>query len=303
MVEISVMSSDTPPSSIFLQCGRQRLDLRIPQVMGVINVTPDSFSDGGELHDGKGVAVDKALARAETMCQAGATIIDVGGESTRPGAAPVSAQDEIDRVLPVVEAISANLDVVISMDTSNPELMRLGADTGAGIINDVRSLAREEAMAAAAATGLPICLMHMQGEPGTMQEAPHYNDVVADVADFLQERIEACETAGIERNRLLLDPGFGFGKNLEHNLALLARLETLNSFGLPLLIGMSRKRMIGSLTGKDAKERMAGSLAAHVIAAMKGGWIIRAHDVVETVDALKVCRAVLDVQKQKEEER
>jgi dihydropteroate synthase len=276
----------------FLQCGRHTLDFHKPHVMGVINVTPDSFSDGGELVDSGRVSLDKTLMRAIAMLEAGAGILDIGGESTRPGAAKVSSQEEIDRVIPVVELLDRECDAVISVDTSNPELMVLAAEAGAGIINDVRALEREGALGAAGSTGLPVCLMHMQGQPGTMQAAPHYENVVKEVTDYLHGRVVACTDAGISRGRLLLDPGFGFGKTLEHNLELLANLEQFQTLDLPLLIGVSRKRMIGALTGKDAKGRMAGSIAAAVIAVMKGAWIIRAHDVSETADALKICAAL-----------
>jgi dihydropteroate synthase len=261
--------------------------------MGILNVTPDSFSDGGQLLKDDRLQLDKALARAEAMHAAGATIIDIGGESTRPGAAPVSVQEETDRVVPLVEAIAARLDSVISVDTSSPEVMRLSAASGAGLINDVRALARDGAIAAVADTGLPVCLMHMQGEPDTMQQAPAYQDVVNDIGDFLAARILACTDAGIARNNILLDPGFGFGKTLAHNLELLARLDELQQFGLPLLVGLSRKRMIGTITGRDTDDRVIGSVAAAVIAMMKGAWIIRVHDVVETVDAMKICKAVM----------
>ena len=286
--------SESPSHLSSLQCGRHSLSLKMPHVMGIVNITPDSFSDGGELLGSAGLNLDRALERARTMVRAGATIIDVGGESTRPGAEKVSVQEELDRVLPLVEAIAADLDVVISVDTSSPEVITASAAAGAGIINDVRALQHEGALSAAAQTGLPVCLMHMQGEPGTMQEAPHYDEIISEISAFLQARIQACLEAGIARDRLLLDPGFGFGKNLQHNYELLGRLEELQSFGLPLLIGLSRKRMIGAVTGRDTRDRLAGSLAAAVLAVMKGAWIIRAHDVVETVDALKICQAVLE---------
>jgi dihydropteroate synthase len=280
-------------SSEFLRCGRHSLDFHKPHVMGVINVTPDSFSDGGELVISGRVSLDKTLERAMGMVEAGAKVLDIGGESTRPGAAQVSAQEEIDRVIPVVELLNRECEAVISVDTSNPEIIRLAARAGAGLINDVRALEREGALGAAQSSGLPVCLMHMQGQPDTMQVAPHYKNVVKDITDYLGRRVLACVDAGIPREKLLIDPGFGFGKSLEHNLQLLANLEQLKQLGLPMLIGMSRKGMIGALTGKDEKGRMAGSVAAAVIAVMKGAWIIRAHDVTETVDALKICAALM----------
>lgn len=290
----------TQPPKLF-SFGKRSLDLNVPQVMGVLNVTPDSFSDGGELIAAGKVSLDRVLERALGMVEAGATILDVGGESTRPGAALVSPQEEVDRVMPVVELLNSECDTVISVDTSNAELITAAAGQGAGLINDVRALGREGALDAAAATGLPVCLMHMLGQPGTMQKDPHYDDVVAEVLTFLTERANACTEAGIAKDNIILDPGFGFGKTLEHNLSLLASLEVLVQAGYPLLIGMSRKRMIGALTGKDEKCRTAGSVAAAVVAVMKGAWIIRAHDVSETVDALKIVQAVKTA-KQKNEE-
>jgi dihydropteroate synthase len=275
-----------------LQCGNRVLDLSRLHVMGILNVTPDSFTDGGELLQGGRVAMTRVLERAEAMVTAGATVLDIGGESTRPGAAPVSEAEELDRVAPVVEALAARIDVVLSVDTSNPKVIEVSADLGAGLINDVRALARPGAMAAAAASGLPICLMHLRGEPGTMQLAPHYQDVVAEVIVELQSRVAACTKAGIARERLLVDPGFGFGKTLEHNLALLHNLQHFSALELPVLVGLSRKRMLGALTGKLEKEREAAGIAAAVIAMMKGACIIRTHDVGATVDAVKVCVAV-----------
>lgn len=271
------------------------LDLNSPHVMGVLNVTPDSFSDGGELFERPGgkVALDKALARAEEMFAAGAAFIDVGGESTRPGATEVSSQEEIDRVLPIVETLTNNLDVIISVDTSNAQLITLCDDYNVGLINDVRALGREGAMDALARTSMPVCLMHMQGRPETMQETPVYSAFFEEITSFLLERVAACEAAGITRERIIIDPGFGFGKTLRHNIELLSKLDDMNISGLPLLIGLSRKRMIGALTGKDEKGRMAGGLAAAVIAVMQGAKIIRTHDVAETVDAIKVCTEVL----------
>lgn len=271
-----------------LQCGPRVLELSAPVVMGVLNVTPDSFSDGGRfLHP------DTALRRAQAMVDDGAAIVDVGGESTRPGAEPVSVDEELERVIPVVEAVSSRLDTVVSVDTSTPEVMRAAVAAGAGMINDVRALRRDGALEAAAETGLPVCLMHMQGEPRTMQRAPRYeDDVVAEVRTFLRGRIQACEQAGIGRDRLLLDPGFGFGKMLAHNLRLLNELGSLDE-GLPLLVGMSRKSMIAGVLERPVDERLAGSLAVAVLAVERGASIIRAHDVRETVDAVRMARAVL----------
>lgn len=262
--------------------------------MGVVNVTPDSFSDGGTLFRSDQLDLDLALARAEQMVAAGAAILDIGGESTRPGAAPVGEAQEMDRVLPLVERISRELDVVISVDTSTPALMREAAQRGAGLINDVRALQRPGALEAAAATGLPVCLMHMQGDPGSMQAAPEYNDVVADVAAFLGQRIAACEKAGIARQKLVLDPGFGFGKTVAHNLALLKGLPLLADAGLPLLVGLSRKSLIGKLIGREVDERLPASLALAVLAAERGAAIIRTHDVAETSDALAMFSALTE---------
>ncbi len=255
--------------------------------MGILNVTPDSFSDGGRY-----TAVDSALRHAEAMMTAGAAIIDVGGESTRPGAPPVSEVEELERVVPVVEAIARELDVVISMDTSSPVVMREGAQAGAGLINDVRSLRRPGALEAAAATDLAVCLMHMRGEPGTMQQAPVYADVAGEVGAFLAEQIARCEAAGICRGRLVLDPGYGFAKTLEHNLELFRRQTELLAFGLPLLVGVSRKSMIGAVTGRPVEGRLAGGLALAALALAKGAQILRVHDVAETVDAVKMITAV-----------
>jgi|SRR5688572_11207270 dihydropteroate synthase len=269
-----------------LQCGRFSLDLGSPVVMGVLNVTPDSFSDGGRF-----VAVDSAVAWAERMAADGAAIIDVGGESTRPGSAPVGEDEELRRVLPVVERLAATLAIPVSIDTRKPGVMRRAIAAGATIVNDVAALTAPGAIEAVAGSGVGVCLMHMQGEPGTMQDAPRYGDVVAEVRAFLRRRVAACEAAGIGLARIAVDPGFGFGKSLEHNVALLAGLPALAADGQPVLAGLSRKRMIGTLTGRDGGERLAGSLAAAVIAAQKGARIIRAHDVRETVDSLRVVAA------------
>jgi dihydropteroate synthase len=263
--------------------------------MGVINTTPDSFTDGGSLYRSGRLDVDLAMSRARDMVAKGAAILDIGGESTRPGAGLVLPGEEMDRVLPLVERIAAELDVIVSVDTSTPALMTEAASLGAGLLNDVRALAREGALAAAAGTGLPVCLMHMRGQPGTMQQAPRYADVVAEVADFLMARTAACEAVGIGRERLLLDPGFGFGKTVEHNLQLLRGLPRLTELGLPLLVGLSRKSMIETLIGRGVDERLPASLALAVLAAERGAAIIRVHDVAATVDALAMLTALAEV--------
>jgi dihydropteroate synthase len=270
-----------------LSCGGRVLDLAHPQVMGILNVTPDSFSDGGRF-----TARDAALRHAEGMVRAGAALIDIGGESTRPGARAVSAAEELERVASVVEAIAARLDVIISLDTSTPEVMCEGARLGAGLINDVRALRREGALQAAAATGLPVCLMHMRGEPHNMQQEPHYEDIAAEVADFFRERLQACAEFGIASQRVVLDPGFGFAKNCQHNLNLFRRLAELHSFGLPLLVGVSRKSMIGQVLDRPVGERLYGSLALAALAVAKGARILRVHDVAETVDVVRMVAAV-----------
>ena len=277
-----------PPSQVLLRCADKTLDLSWPVVMGVLNVTPDSFSDGGRFR-----SPAAAVEHGRRMAAEGAAIIDVGGESTRPGAQPVSADEELRRVLPVIEQLRALTTAVISVDTSKPEVMRGAAGAGAGFINDVRALREPGALAAAAASGCALCLMHMRGEPRTMQEAPHYEDVLAQVRAFLAARVAACRDAGIEAARLTVDPGFGFGKNLEHNLTLLRHLPALVADGPPVLVGLSRKATVGKLTGREAGERVYGSVALAVIAALQGARIIRAHDVAATVDAVKVVSAVL----------
>ncbi|MEE3662333.1 dihydropteroate synthase [Brenneria sp. g21c3] len=264
------------------------LDLSRPNVMGILNVTPDSFSDGGK-HN----TLDAALFHAQDMIAAGATLIDVGGESTRPGADEVSTQEELERVIPVVEALAQRFDSWISVDTSKPEVITAAAQAGAHLINDIRSLQEPGALAAAAATGLPVCLMHMQGLPKTMQHNPHYEDLMAEIGDFLQQQIDRCVNGNIQKRNLLLDPGFGFGKNLTHNYQLLARLSELHRFGLPLLVGMSRKSMIGQLLKVPPMKRVQGSVTCAVIAAMQGAHIIRVHDVKETVDAMRIVEATL----------
>lgn len=266
--------------------GRE-LDMGRCHVMGIVNVTPDSFSDGGRYN-----SVELAVQRAREMVADGAAFVDVGGESTRPGAAPVSEQEELDRVCPVVEAIAREVDTVISVDTSTPSVIRETARLGAGLVNDVRALEREGAVDAALEAGLPVCLMHMKGAPGTMQQNPDYRHVVRDVATYLMDRVRVCEAAGIPAEKILLDPGFGFGKTLEHNLQLLATLEQLRVLGYPLLVGMSRKTMLGQITGREVSERLPASLAVATISALKGASVIRVHDVRETVDAVRVVEAM-----------
>ncbi|MFB2733854.1 dihydropteroate synthase [Shewanella mangrovisoli] len=269
-----------------LIAGTKRLSLASPVVMGILNVTPDSFSDGGKFS-----SFELACQHADEMVAQGALIIDIGGESTRPGAADVTVEDELARVIPLVEYVAKHHDVWISVDTSKPEVMRQAVNAGAHLINDVRALLEPGALETAAQLNVPICLMHMQGAPRSMQTAPEYQDLVADVSEFLRERIQACIDAGIPRERLLIDPGFGFGKTLEHNYELLAKLERFEQFELPILIGLSRKSMIGNLLARPTSERLAGSLAGAMIAAQKGAHIIRVHDVPETVDVLKVLQA------------
>lgn len=276
-----------------LKCGVRQLDLSSTQVMGILNVTPDSFSDGGHLYSESALSTDRALRHAQEMVSDGATIIDIGGESTRPGAKPVSLQEEMDRVLPILERLTNQVDVITSIDTSSPELMLEAAKLGAGILNDVRAFGREGALEAAASTGLPVCVMHMQGSPATMQRAPSYTDVVSEVQDFLAQQIERCVVAGIARSQVIIDPGFGFGKTLEHNLQLLNRLDQLLKLGVPILSGTSRKSMIGNLLGREPNERLAGGLATVALAVERGARIIRVHDVAATVDAVRMTEAVL----------
>ncbi|CNE30207.1 dihydropteroate synthase [Yersinia enterocolitica] len=264
------------------------LDLTRPQVMGILNVTPDSFSDGGRHNN-----LDKALQHAERMLSAGATLIDIGGESTRPGATEVSEQEELDRVVPVVEALAKRFDVWLSVDTSKAAVITESARAGAHLINDIRSLQEPGALEAAAKTGLPVCLMHMQGQPQSMQQSPHYDDLMADVNQFFKHHIDRCIAAGIAKSKLLLDPGFGFGKNLAHNYQLLARLAELHHFELPLLVGMSRKSMVGQLLNVPPQQRVIGSVACAVISALQGAQIVRVHDVKETVEAMRVVEATL----------
>lgn len=256
--------------------------------MGILNVTPDSFSDGGRFVD-----LDIALRHAEAMVAAGAALVDVGGESTRPGARKISEAEELQRVAPVVEAIAARLDVVISVDTSSPAVMRESARLGAGMINDVRALRRDGALQAAAESALPVCLMHMRGEPETMQQQTHYQDLLGEVKAFLAQRILACEAAGISAERIVLDPGFGFAKNQAQNLSLFKHLATLHEFGRPLLVAVSRKSMIGTVLAREAGDRLYGSLALAALAVVQGASILRVHDVAETLDVVRMVDAVL----------
>jgi dihydropteroate synthase len=276
---------DTTPQ---LDCAGRILKLDRARVIGILNVTPDSFSDGGE-H----ATVDAAIAHGLKLAEEGADALDIGGESTRPGAQAVSVDEELRRVIPVIEALAKQTSLPISIDTSKPEVMRAAVAVGAGLINDVYALRREGALEAAAALGVPVVLMHMLGEPRSMQEAPRYDDVVADVHRFLAERIFAAEMAGIAKKHIVVDPGFGFGKTIAHNLALLAQLRRFTELGVPLLAGLSRKKTIGELTGRsDPHDRIHGSVAAHLIAAQRGAMLLRVHDVAATVDALKVWNAV-----------
>ncbi len=274
----------------FLDCNGRRLDLARPAVMGILNVTPDSFSDGGVF-----LSRDSAVAQARRMVAEGADIIDVGGESTRPGAQPVSPQEEMDRVIPVIEALHGEIAAPISIDTSKPEVMRAAVAAGAGFINDVQALRAEEALATAAALKVPVCLMHMQGEPRTMQDEPRYRDVVADVRDFLRARMQAAQAAGIPAQRLVIDPGFGFGKTLEHNLELLRGLKKLQDLGAPILAGLSRKSMIGKALGLPLERRLIASVALAVMAVQNGAHIVRVHDVGPTVEALRMWQAVYPI--------
>jgi dihydropteroate synthase len=270
-------------------CGNFQYDLARPLVMGIVNVTPDSFSDGG-LH----LQRDSALTRAHQLIAEGADILDIGGESTRPGAQPVSSQEELDRVLPVIEGLRG-VQVPISIDTCKPEVMQAAIASGAQMVNDINALQDAAAMNAVASSNVGVCLMHKQGKPQTMQQQPHYHDVIAEVSAFLRERIAAAVAAGIGRDRIVIDPGFGFGKTLAHNLTLLRELKRLTELGVPILAGLSRKSMLGALTGRDAGQRLPASIAAALVAVQRGANILRVHDVGETVDALKVLNAVKGV--------
>lgn len=270
-----------------LQCRDYHLDLTKPQVMGILNITPDSFSDGNSY-----LTVDAAINRAQTMIAEGAAIIDVGGESTRPNAAAVSVQQELDRVLPVIEKLAQTIAVPISVDTSKPEVMQAAYAAGASMINDVRALTLPGAMATAASLNIPVCLMHMQNNPANMQVQPAYNDVVAEIKNFLAEQINAAMANGINKNRILVDPGFGFGKTLSHNLTLLRKLSEFQTLGCPILVGISRKAMVGQVLATPADDRLYGSLAAAIIAYFGGAIIVRAHDIKPTVQALQMAAAI-----------
>ena len=275
-----------------LDCGARVLDLSVPQVMGVLNVTPASFSDGGQFIRAGGLDVDKVLYRVEQMLEEGATIVDIGGESTRPGASAISLEVEMRRVLPVVAAVKQRFDVFISVDTSAPQLMLEAATLGADIINDVRALECEGAVDAAVKSKLAVCLMHMLASPDVMQDNPSYQSVVTDVSQYLSQRIACCTDAGISVNKLLIDPGFGFGKTPEHNLCLLKYLSSLGDLGVPVLAGLSRKSVIGHVLGREVDQRLAGSLALALMAVNNGASIVRVHDIAETVDVIKLWHAV-----------
>lgn len=269
-----------------LTCGDKSLDLSTAVIMGILNVTPDSFSDGGAYS-----SFERACLQADTMVEHGATFIDIGGESTRPGAKDVSVADELARVIPLIEYVSKHHDILISIDTSKPEVMRAAVAAGAQLINDVRALQEPGALAAACELNVPVCLMHMQGQPRTMQQAPIYADVVEDIAAFFKQRIEQCVQAGIKRDNIVLDPGFGFGKSLAHNYEILQRFAEFDVFGLPLLAGMSRKSMFGQLLNRDVSQRLSASLAANMLALQAGADIVRVHDVQETADMMAVLSA------------
>lgn len=273
-----------------MQFGKYSIDLSQPQVMGILNVTPDSFSDGG-----KHTNVSQALDHALRMIDEGATFIDIGGESTRPGAPDVSLQEELDRTIPVIEAVANNTPCVISIDTSKADVMREAVKAGAGLINDVRALQEPGALQVAAEAQVPVCLMHMQGQPRTMQQSPEYDDVVNDVGQFLLARTKVCEEAGIAKDKILFDPGYGFGKSLEHNYTLVKHLPSLMKLGYPVLVGMSRKSMIGNLLNRKVDERLAGSISLATIVAQMGAQIIRVHDVKETADAVNIVKMLNSV--------
>jgi len=275
-----------------LNCGGKTLDLTRPAVMGIVNITPDSFSDGGALYSSGQLDLSNTLIAVEAMLEAGADIIDIGGESTRPGAEPITCAQELERVVPIVEAVTSRFDTIVSVDTSTAQVINQVAAAGAHLINDVRALQREGALSAAAASGLPVCLMHMQNQPDSMQNNPQYQQVVTEVCDFLQQRKYACLEAGIGADQILLDPGFGFGKTLAHNLELFAGLDSLVNMGHPVLVGVSRKSMIGQILDSSIEERLIGSvtmavLAAQTVQAAQGSLILRVHDVKETVQALR----------------
>jgi dihydropteroate synthase len=275
-----------------LDCRGRKLDMASVAVMGILNITPDSFSDGGIF-----LNLGKAIVRAREMVAQGAAIIDVGGESTRPGAQSVSVHEELDRVIPVVERLAKELPVPISIDTSKPDVMHAAVVAGAAFINDVNALRADGALATAAALAVPVCLMHMQGEPRVMQNDPKYEDVVAEVSGFLKQRISAAQGAGIEKERIVVDPGFGFGKTLEHNLSLLRELDRFNALGVPVLAGLSRKSMIGKALGLPVEQRLHASVALALIAVQNGARIVRVHDVAETVQAIRMWETVTGIHK------
>lgn len=271
-------------------CGKISLDLSSVKVMGVLNVTPDSFSDGGQF-----IHSEKAIAHALAMVEAGAAILDIGGESTRPGAEDVSEQQEIDRVIPIIKALHSEISVPISIDTSKAAVMKAAVEAGVSLINDVRALQDADALITARQCNVPVCLMHMQGQPRTMQRQPYYSDVVAEIMQFFRERIDACLAAGISKEKIMIDPGFGFGKTTQHNLLLIKHLQQFKQLDVAILIGVSRKASIGELLNANVEQRLAGSLAMATVAAMNGANIIRAHDVKETVDAMRIVEALLNV--------
>ncbi|MBD1573686.1 dihydropteroate synthase [Vibrio sp. S17_S38] len=265
----------------------KQLDLSEPQIMGILNITPDSFSDGGKFNQ-----FDMAMEHAQSMIMAGATIIDVGGESTRPGATEVAPEDELNRVIPLIKAIRANFDVWISLDTYKSSVMAAGIEAGVDLINDIRALQDEGALEIVAKANIPVCIMHMKGQPRTMQQDPQYNDVLQEVCDFLQQRIDLCLASGINKQNIIIDPGFGFGKTVENNYHLLANFKRFHQFGLPVLAGMSRKSMITKLLGKPTSDSMFGSVVCATLAAQQGAQIIRVHDVAATQDALRIIKAI-----------
>lgn len=265
----------------------KQLDLSEPQIMGILNITPDSFSDGGKFNQ-----FDVAMEHVQSMIMAGATIIDVGGESTRPGATEVALEDELNRVIPLIKAIRANFDVWISLDTYKSSVMAAGIEAGVDLINDIRALQDEGALEIVAKANIPVCIMHMKGQPRTMQQDPQYNDVLQEVCDFLQQRIDLCLAAGINKQNIIIDPGFGFGKTVENNYHLLANFKRFHQFGLPVLAGMSRKSMITKLLGKPTSDSMFGSVICATLAAQQGAQIIRVHDVAATQDALRIIKAI-----------
>ena len=271
-----------------IRCADHQLSIESPVIMGVLNITPDSFSDGGLY-----LNTESALRQAEKMVAEGAAIIDVGGESTRPGAQAVTEAEELDRVIPVIEKLHRELGAIISVDTSKAQVISEAAKAGAGLINDVMALRGDGVLSAARDSGLPVCLMHMQGKPRSMQASPQYHDVVTEVKSFLQQQAERCIAQGIGKEQIIIDPGFGFGKTLDHNISLFRHLEVLKELGYPVLIGASRKSMLGQITGKDVQDRLAGSLALATVAVIKGAAIIRAHDVAETVDAVKIAHTLM----------